>query len=80
VPQLIAQLKPDLAFLPSIWPETWCFTLGEAWAAGLRAVVFELGAQGERMRALGRGMALPLGLPAQRINDVLLSGTRRAIF
>jgi len=68
---LIATLQPDFAFLPSIWPETWCFALGEAWAAGLRAVVFGLGAQAERMQAVGRGLVLPLGLPPQRINDVL---------
>ncbi len=68
---LIATLQPDFAFLPSIWPETWCFALGEAWQAGLRAVVFGLGAQGERMQAVGRGLALPLGLPPQRINDLL---------
>ena len=71
VPQLIEALKPDIAFLPSIWPETWCFALGEAWQAGLRAVVFGLGAQGERMQATGRGIVLPLGLPPQRINDML---------
>ena len=69
---LIAQLRPDLAFLPSIWPETWCFALTEAWRAGLWPVVFDLGAQGERVRTTGRGLALPLGLPPGRVNDVLL--------
>ncbi|HVE21458.1 MAG TPA: glycosyltransferase [Acidocella sp.] len=68
---LLAEHQPDLAFLPSIWPETWCFALSEAWAAGLYAVVFDLGAQAERMRATGRGLCLPLGLPPPRINDVL---------
>jgi GT2 family glycosyltransferase/glycosyltransferase involved in cell wall biosynthesis len=68
---LLAQAQPDLAFLPSIWPETWCFALSEAWAAGLYAVVFDLGAQAERMRATRRGLCLPLGLPPPRINDVL---------
>ncbi|OYV39280.1 MAG: hypothetical protein B7Z81_03545, partial [Acidocella sp. 20-61-6] len=69
---LIASFKPDLAFLPSIWPETWCFALSEAWKAGLYTLVFDLGAQAERMHATGRGATLPLGLPAARINDVLL--------
>ncbi len=69
---LIASLAPDLAFLPSIWPETWCFALSEAWNAGLVSVVFDLGAQAERIRATGRGLVLPLGLPAARINDHLL--------
>lgn len=69
---LIAQAKPDLAFLPSIWPETWCFALSEAWRAGLYAIAFDLGAQSERIKATGRGATLPLGLPAPRVNDILL--------
>jgi GT2 family glycosyltransferase/glycosyltransferase involved in cell wall biosynthesis len=69
---LLASLAPDLAFLPSIWPETWCFALSEAWRAGLYTVAFDLGAQAERIRATGRGLTLPLGLTAPRINDVLL--------
>ena len=77
---LIASLAPDIAFLPSIWPETWCFALGEAWAAGLPAVVFGLGAQAERMQASGRGWVLPLGLPPQRINDMLAQPALRAVF
>jgi hypothetical protein len=61
------------AFLPSIWPETWCFALSEAWQAGLFTIAFDLGAQAARIRATGRGAVLPLGLPAARINDALLS-------
>jgi glycosyltransferase involved in cell wall biosynthesis len=71
--RVIAGLQADLAFIPSIWPETWCFTLGEAWRAGLYTLAFDLGAQAERITATGRGAVLPLGLPAARINDLLLS-------
>ena len=70
---LVRALGADLAFFPSIWPETWCFTLGEAWRAGLYAVAFDLGAQAARIKATGRGAVLPLGLPAGRINDSLLA-------
>lgn len=70
---LIATLHADLAFLPSIWPETWCFALSEAWQAGLYALAFDLGAQAARLKATGRGAVLPLGLPVPRINDILLS-------
>jgi GT2 family glycosyltransferase/glycosyltransferase involved in cell wall biosynthesis len=70
---LAAQMAADLAFIPSIWPETWCFVLSEAWRAGLHTVVFDLGAPADRVRASGRGMVLPLGLPAGRINDALLA-------
>lgn len=73
--ELIADLEPDLAFLPSICPETWGFVLSEAWRAGLYTVVFDLGAQAERVQATGRGAVLPLGLPPERINNALLSIT-----
>ncbi len=70
---LIRAINADLAFLPSIWPETWCFALSESWQAGLYTVAFDLGAQAARIKATGRGALLPLGLPAARINDALLS-------
>ena len=69
---LIRDRACDLAFLPSIWPETWCFTLTLAWRAGLPAVAFDLGAQAERIRATGRGAVLPLALPTSSLNDTLL--------
>jgi glycosyltransferase involved in cell wall biosynthesis len=71
--KLLHSLQADLAFLPSIWPETWCFALSEAWSAGLYAIAFDLGAQAARLRKTGRGAVLPLGMPAPRINDWLLS-------
>jgi GT2 family glycosyltransferase len=70
---LIRGLEGDLAFLPSIWPETWCFTLTEAWRAGLYAIAFDLGAPADRIRATRRGGLLPLGLPPARINEALLA-------
>ena len=74
---LIASQRAHLAFIPSIWPETWCFALSRAWQAGLRAVAFDLGAEAERIRATGRGTLLPLALPIPAINDALclLSGS-----
>ncbi len=62
-----------LGFLPSIWPETWCFALGELWRAGLHVIGFDIGAPADRIRATGWGDVLPLGLPPNRINDVLLT-------
>ncbi len=73
LPALIQSFGADLGFLPSIWPETWCFTLGQCWEAGLYTIAFDLGAPAERLRATGRGAVLPLGLPAPRINDFLRS-------
>ncbi len=70
---LIRQQDLHLAWLPSVWPETWCYTLGLALRAGLGAAVFDIGAQAERIRTTGRGWLLPLGLPAPAINNALLA-------
>jgi GT2 family glycosyltransferase/glycosyltransferase involved in cell wall biosynthesis len=71
---LIRAAGADFAFLPSIWPETWCYALSDIWEAGLRAAVFDIGAPAERVRAkVGNGgWVLPLGLPPHAVNDALL--------
>lgn len=69
---LIQAQAAHLAFLPSVWPETWCFALSRAWEAGLAVAAFDLGAQAERIRRTGHGWLLPLGLPARAVNDALL--------
>ncbi|WP_428490138.1 glycosyltransferase [Rhodopila sp.] len=70
---LISQQNARLGFVPSICPETWCLSLGEIWRAGLPAVAFDIGAPAERIRRSGRGIVLPLGLPASAINNTLLA-------
>jgi len=70
---LIRAQDADLAWLPSIWPETWCFTLGHAWRAGLHVAAFDIGAPADRIRRIGRGWLLPLGLPPPAINNALLA-------
>jgi GT2 family glycosyltransferase len=69
---LIRAQAADVAFIPSIWPETWCFTLSHAWRAGLQAAVFDIGTPAERVRRTGWGWVLPLGLPPASVNDWLL--------
>ncbi|MBC7799954.1 MAG: glycosyltransferase [Gemmatimonadaceae bacterium] len=70
---LIRAQEAQVVFIPSVWPETWCFALSRAWQAGLAAVAFDLGAQAERIRTTGRGWLLPLGLPGRAVNDALLA-------
>ena len=48
---LIRAQNAHLAFIPSVWPETWCFALSRAWQAGLKVAAFDLGAQAERIAA-----------------------------
>jgi glycosyltransferase involved in cell wall biosynthesis len=79
LPGLIIRQAADVAFLPSIWPETWCFALSEMWRAGLSVLAFDIGAPSERIRANGRGWLMPLGLPPGRINDLLLGRLLTAV-
>lgn len=48
---LATQAGIGVWLIPSIWPETFCFTLHEALATGLPTMAFDLGAQGEGVRA-----------------------------
>jgi GT2 family glycosyltransferase len=70
---LIARQQAALAWLPSIWPETWCYTLTEAWQAGLDVLAFDIGAPAERIRRTGRGWVCPLGISAAALNDRMLA-------
>jgi len=78
VDALIRAQHCDLGLLPSIWPETWCYTLTHMMRAGLGVAAFDLGAPAERIRRTGRGWLLPLGLPAGAVNNALLSLPRVA--
>jgi GT2 family glycosyltransferase len=71
-PHLLRRERPDVVFLPSVWPETWCYTLDYALVAALPVVAFDLGAIAERLRAAGLGILLPLDLSSREINDRLL--------
>jgi GT2 family glycosyltransferase/glycosyltransferase involved in cell wall biosynthesis len=70
-PHLLRREHPDLVWLPSVWPETWCYSLDYALNAGMPVAAFDLGAIAERVRAAG-GALLPLELEPRRINDRLL--------
>ena len=65
-------MQADAVFLPAIWPETWCFTLGIAWKAGLSVIAFDLGAPAERICATGRGRLINPALSGKALNAVLI--------
>lgn len=64
----------DIGFVPSIAPETWCYTLGWLWKAKLAVVGFDIGASAERIRQAGPdwGRVVPLGLPVDRLVKIFL--------
>jgi len=45
--------------VPAVWPETFSYATHEALATGLPVMAFDLGAQGEAVRATPNGIALP---------------------
>ncbi|MBO1326083.1 glycosyltransferase [Acetobacter sp. TBRC 12305] len=70
--RLIRSAGADIALLPSIWPETWCFALTELWRAGLHVLAFDIGTPALRIRATGGGTLVPPGLGAAKLNEILL--------
>ncbi|RMH21259.1 MAG: glycosyltransferase [Acidobacteria bacterium] len=70
-------IAPSFAILVSLWPETYCHTLSEAWSVGLPALVSDLGALRERLLAHGGGWLLPAGdveASYRRILEILDDG------
>lgn len=55
--QMLREFSLSLHY--SIWPETYCITLSEAWQAGLVPVVADTGALGERVTDGVNGFKLP---------------------
>ncbi|WP_445396769.1 glycosyltransferase [Zobellella sp. An-6] len=56
--QKIAEIRPHLGAVLSIWPETWCHTLTELWACGIPVVGMNTGAVGERIASTEAGWLL----------------------
>lgn len=51
LPGLVARYRITGWMIPSIWPETFSFTTHEALATGMPVISFDLGAQGDAVRA-----------------------------
>ena len=64
------QIHPRLVCLLSTGPETFGYTLSEAWAAGILAYVTDVGALGERMRREGGGRIAPTEDPVLMAEDI----------
>lgn len=59
---VLSAIDADLAWVPSVWPESYCYALSIPLQLGLRVAVFDLGAQAARLRRHG-GDHLFLPLP-----------------
>ena len=54
----VREIRPSFIGIFSIWPETYCHTLTEAWAAGVPVLVSDIGTLRERVKAHGGGWLL----------------------
>ena len=62
----LADLDVHVAWIPSVWPETYSYTLSLALGAGLPVFAFDLGAIATRLRHLGcADHLMPLSLAAR---------------
>ncbi len=71
-PHLLRRERPDVAWFPSVWPETWCYTLDDALKLCLPVAAFDLGAIAERLRTTPLRALLPIEMQPRKINDRLL--------
>ncbi len=71
LPALVAQIRPSFVGIFSIWPETYCHTLSEAWWLGIPVIASGLGATGERIRAHGGGVVADTADPAATLAAIL---------
>jgi O-antigen biosynthesis protein len=70
----LAEVGAHVAFMPSVWPETYCYTLSIAMAGGLPIYAFDIGAPAQRLRSGAAATLLPTSMmtDAASINDILL--------
>lgn len=62
----------NIWFIPSIWPETFCFAARECIATGLPVVGFDLGAQSEALRDSNTGFVVPSDCNPEELRDFLV--------
>ena len=77
LPRLVAENPCDVALFLSIWPETYCYALSDAYAVGLYPVALDFGAVGERIAAAGVGTLLPAASTAAEINRAIVAEVAR---
>jgi len=55
LPGLLEKIAPSFSLVASRWPETYCHTLTESWAAGIPVLATRIGALQERVEKQGGG-------------------------
>lgn len=69
----IKTIKPHIGVVLSLWPETFCHTLTEMWAAGIPVLGVELGAVGNRIKKSGAGWLVDSDVSAHKCNSLIIN-------
>lgn len=72
LPDIVDATGCNAALFLSVWPETYSYTLSEAWRLGLHPIAFDLGAPAERIRAMQAGTVIPFTQDPKAIMDAIL--------
>lgn len=64
LPERLKKARIELVFIPSVCPETFCYTAGEAISLGYPVACFDLGGQADQVRHSERGVILYDDSPA----------------
>ena len=72
VDSLLDREQCNVAFFPSVWPETWCYALTHAISWGLPVLSYDHGALAERLHAYGAAELVSLSATAGSLNDSLI--------
>lgn len=67
--RLLKEHHIDLICILPTCAETFCYTLSEAWLAGIPVLVTDIGAVGARVRETGAGIVVPLDATPEEILD-----------
>ncbi|AHX60273.1 glycosyltransferase [Aeromonas media WS] len=68
----IKEIKPHIGVVLSLWPETFCHTLTEMWAAGIPVLGVDLGAVGNRIQSSGAGWLIDSSISAQECKSSII--------
>lgn len=74
---IVADTRCIASLFLSVWPETFSYTLSEAWHLGLHPVAIDIGAQAERIKEMQIGTVIPFSQDPQIILPALLDALDR---
>jgi len=67
----VEKIKPSFIGILSIWPETYCHTLSEAWSCGVPVLTSKIGVLEERVNKTGGGWLLDYENPEEAYNEII---------